>query len=72
MEQASNAPAMTQQLEKELKHMEAKIGTHRAQESTNEELLSLITDYCQSHHAVLREFPETTLTQEGDLMIETE
>lgn len=72
MEQAANAPAMAQQLEKELIRMDAKIGTHHTQENTNDALLSLITEYCQSHHAVLREFPETTLTQEGDLSIETD
>lgn len=71
MEQAANAPAMAEQLEKELIRMDAKIGNHNTREGNiNEALLSLITDYCQSHHAVLREFPETSYTEDGDLAIE--
>jgi hypothetical protein len=71
MEQAANAPLMAAQLEKELIRMDAKIGNHDTIHNVNEALLSLITDYCQSHHAVLREFPETTYTETGGLAIET-
>ncbi len=72
MEQAANAPVMADQLEKELIRMDAKIGNHNTrEENMNEALLSLITTYCQSNHAVLREFPETTVTQDGDLSVET-
>lgn len=72
MEQAANAPAMAEQLEKELIRMDAKIGNHNTrEENKNEALLSLITGYCQSNHAVLREFPQTTVNEDGDLSVET-
>jgi len=72
MEQAANAPAMTEQLEKELIRMDTKIGNHNTKNvNIDEALLSLLTDYCQSKQAVLREFPETTYTEDGDLQIET-
>ncbi|HET6227835.1 MAG TPA: hypothetical protein VFF27_16240, partial [Bacteroidia bacterium] len=72
MEQAANAPEMAAQLEKELIHMDAKIGNHHTKNpNVDEALLSLITDYCQSHHAVLREFPETTYAEDGELEVET-
>ncbi len=72
MEKAINEPLLAAQLEKELVKMDAKIGTHNnLQENVNEALLSLITGYCQSKNAVLREFPQTTLTEDGNLSIET-
>lgn len=72
LERAVNAPAMATQLEKELIRMDTKIGNHNAKNiNIDDALLSLLTDYCQSHHAVLREFPETTHTEDGDLEIET-
>jgi hypothetical protein len=72
MEQAANAPAMAEQLEKELIRMDAKIGSRNTEEENlNETLLSLITSYCQSNHAVLREFPQTTINEDGDLSVET-
>lgn len=72
MEQALNAPLMAEQLEKELIRMDAKIGNHNTrEENINEALLSLITTYCQSNHAVLREFPQTSINEDGDLSVET-
>lgn len=72
MEQAANAPMMAEQLEKELIRMETKIGNHNTKNTNiDEALLSLLTDYCQSNQAVLREFPQTTYTQDGELEIET-
>lgn len=72
MEQAENIPEMTEQLERELIRMDAKIGTHNTrQENINEALLGLITGYCQTNHAVLREFPETLFSDDGDLSVET-
>ena len=72
MELAANAPVMAAQLEKELMQMDEKIGNHNTREqNTSEALLGLITTYCQNNHAVLREFPKTTVAPEGDMLIET-
>jgi hypothetical protein len=72
MEEAANAPAMAEQLEKELIRMDSKIGNHSAlQGNVNEELLNLLTTYCQSRRAVLREFPQTTFSEDGNLTVET-
>lgn len=72
MEEAANAPVMTKQLEKELTRMDAKIGNHNTRQiNVNETLLSLITNYCQSHHAILHEFPEATYAENGSLIVET-
>ena len=72
MEMAQNAPLMAAQLERELILMDAKMGTTKAfKQNTAETLLNLITNYCQSNHAVLREFPRTTIDMQGDLTIET-
>jgi len=72
MELAANAPKMAFQLEKELIEMDKKIGSHNiSEQNTSEALLGLITNYCQNNHAVLREFPKTTVAEEGDMLIET-
>ncbi len=69
---AANAPAMAVQLEKELMQMDTKIGADvRKGNNSGEELLDLLTNYCQSNNAVLREFPQTTLTEQDKLTIET-
>ncbi|MGQ0827047.1 MAG: hypothetical protein ACT4ON_01505 [Bacteroidota bacterium] len=72
MELAVNAPKMAAQLENELMEMDKKIGSHNTREqNTSEVLLGLLTNYCQDNHAVLREFPKTTVAEEGDMLIET-
>lgn len=72
MEQAASAPLLAEQIEKELIVMDSKIASQNNRyENVDEALLSLITTYCQNHHAVLREFPETTYSEDGDLAIET-
>ena len=69
---AKNAPAMALQLEKELLQMDAKIGTDSVKtKNSGQELLGLITNYCQNNDAVLREFPEKTITEQEQLTIET-
>lgn len=72
IELAANAPTMTAQLEKQLLQMDSKIGKQNLNgQNTEQALLELITNYCQNNHAVLREFPETTVAKQGDLFIET-
>lgn len=72
MKMAENAPAMAVQLEKELIRMDEKLGNQNtAGQNTAESLLNLITAYCQSNHAVLREFPRTSIASQSDMIIET-
>ena len=72
IELAANAPAMAAQLESQLLQMDSKIGKQNINgQNTEQALLELITNYCQNNHAVLREFPETTIAKQGDLFIET-
>jgi len=72
VEQAASAPLLAEQMEKELIVMDSKIASQNNHyENVDEALLSLITTYCQNHHAVLREFPETSYSEDGELSIET-
>jgi hypothetical protein len=72
MEFAANAPEMASQLEKKLAGMDTKIGDQNTKEqNTTDALLSLITNYCQNNHAVLREFPQTTIAEAENMTIET-
>ncbi len=69
---ASNAPIMAAKLQKELTQMDAKIGRDDLKEKNiGQELLELVTRYCQTNHVVLREFPETTVTEQEKLIVET-
>lgn len=72
IELAANAPAMAARLESQLLQMNSKIGKQNINgQNTEQALLELITNYCQNNHAVLREFPETTIAKQGDMFIET-
>lgn len=72
MELVKNAPALTQDLEKQLAHMNARIGTDGLKKLRAEEpLLDLLSNYCKSNKAILREFPAAVNFQQGDLLIET-
>ena len=72
IELAINAPKMAAQLEKQLLQMDSKIGKQNKNgQNTEQALLELITNYCQNNHSILREFPETTMAQRGNLFIET-
>ncbi len=69
---AENAPMMASQLEKELMQMDAKIGTNSLKEKkSGQELLELVTTYCQKNQAVLREFPQIIVTDQEKLTVET-
>jgi hypothetical protein len=69
---ASNAPIMAARLQKELLQMDAKIGSkNKNGEDYEQELLEVITNYCQKNGAVLREFPRNVTSDKGDLQIET-
>ena len=72
MEFAANAPKMAEQLEKELRMMDERIGNQNTKgQNTTQVLLELVTNYCQKNHAILREFPEITISNEENLQVET-
>ena len=69
---ASNAPMLAAQLEKELDQMNGRIGLDSVKgENSGQKLLELVTNYCQNNEAVLREFPETVVTDQEKLTVET-
>lgn len=69
---AANAPIMAAELEKQLIQMDARVGSKDKNEQNREqELLGLITNYCQKNKAVLREFPETVIFNKENLLVET-
>lgn len=69
---AASAPMLAAQLEKELLQIDIKLGNENPKkQNTSDALLELTTNYCQNNHAVLREFPKTTITEAGDMTIET-
>jgi hypothetical protein len=72
IEQASNIPFMITKLEKELRKIDEKIGSQNYTGiNTEQNLLEVITIYCQKNHAVLREFPQATASLQGNLLVET-
>lgn len=68
---AANAPMMVAQLKKQLLRIEETIGTNETNNKSEQALLELVTNYCQSNSAVLNEFPKSTFANQGDLIIET-
>lgn len=72
IELASNAPMMAAKLEKELISIEAKIGNQNKNGTNTEQaLIELLTTYCQNNSVVLREFPQATEADQGNLVVET-
>ena len=71
IEQAKDAPLMIMKLKKELQEMDQRIGKNKNQINNEQQLLELVTGYCQSNHSILREFPKGTLAEKGNLLIET-
>lgn len=70
---AVNAPTLVKTLESRLMEVNTVIGSQQSggEQNTEQALLELITNYCQKQHLVLREFPETVVTRQGDLLVET-
>lgn len=72
VELAENAPVIAAALQKQLMQIDARIGSSdTTHQKTGEPLLELVTNYCQDHQAVLREFPQTIATVQGDMIVET-
>lgn len=69
---AANAPMQIEKIQSELMTLNSVIGSDQRSESpAREELLGLLTDYCQRSGVVLREFPQTVIKQDKDLLVET-
>lgn len=72
IEAAKDAPARSAFLQKEIEKLDATIGTqNRPDENSQQSLLELVTDYCKSNNAVLREFPVVTQELKGSFVVET-
>jgi len=72
MAMAANAPMQIEKIQSELMTLNSVIGSDQRSESpAREELLGLLTDYCQRSGVVLREFPQTVIKQDKDLLVET-
>jgi hypothetical protein len=70
-EMAKDAPAASALLTKEIEKIDRKIGTKRSPGNDNQSLLGLVTSYCKSNNAVLREFPEATEAASGSFLVAT-
>jgi hypothetical protein len=68
---AANAPAEAGKLEKQIERMNELAGVSNGSADVQQELLGMITGYCQQNGTALREFPETVRNEENDLTIET-
>jgi hypothetical protein len=65
-------PAESSQMEKELAAIETGIKRYGQDSSEHQQqLLDLLTQYCQENRTVLREFPQTIISENGDLQVET-
>ena len=72
VELVKNAQVMANQLEKELLQIDSRIGNNNINGlQTEQALLELLSNYCKSNKATLREFPASTNFAQGDLLIET-
>ncbi len=72
IELVKNAPVMAAQLEKQLLQIDSKIGSDNSSGlKTEQALLEIVSNYCKSSNAVLREFPASTVFEQGNLSVET-
>ena len=69
---AKDAPLKAARLEKQLAELSHFPGDKQKTEiNVQQNLLGVISNYCQSNNIVLREFPKTVHAEEKDLQIET-
>ena len=68
----ADAPGRSAALRKELADMDQKLGGRQLSDTnTQQVLLNVITNYCQSNKTILREFPKAISKRENDYMVET-
>ncbi len=70
--QAKDAPAQSKQLEEQITAIDRQIGAFSSgNENKQQSLLDVVTAYCQSSGAILREFPEARENNEDAFIIAT-
>jgi len=69
---ATNAPVKIQELEKKLAETDTLLGKSQIRDgNTQQLLLGVVTNYCQTNDIVLREFPRAINNLDKDFSIET-
>ncbi len=72
MKLAHDAPLKAAMLERKLAEMDHLPGEQQKGDvNVQQNLLGVITNYCQNNNVILREFPKTIQTEEKDLLVET-
>lgn len=68
----SGAPGRATALQQKLSELDQRLGGKQLSDTnTQQVLLNVITNYCQSSKIVLREFPKAITKQEKDYLVET-
>jgi hypothetical protein len=69
---AQDAPKKINALQQQMISIERILGTgQRADTNVQQQLLGIVTDYCQKSNTVLREFPKTIQKTQDDYLVET-
>jgi len=69
---AQDAPQKVNQLRQQMMSIDHVLGTsQRADTNVQQQLLGIVTDYCQKRDVVLREFPKTIQKTQEDYLVET-
>lgn len=71
LDSAASIPAETEMLERKLQRLEKNFSSDSLHENLHEDLLSIVSGYCDQRQLVLREFPEKITTQSPEWDIET-
>jgi hypothetical protein len=70
--EAQDMPVKVAELHKRIAYIDALLATRQdTTVKTQDLILSLVTNYNQTHGTVLKEFPKTNLAKENDFLIET-
>ncbi|MCW3071749.1 MAG: hypothetical protein JWO44_1639 [Bacteroidetes bacterium] len=71
-ETAKDIPSRSALLNKEIEKIDSRIGTQTGlADESRQSLLEMVTGYCRSNNAVLREFPEATEATQGSFIVAT-
>lgn len=71
LDSAANIPAETEMLERKLQRLDKNFSSDSVHANLHEDLLAIVSGYCDQRNLVLREFPEQLTTQSPEWIIET-
>lgn len=71
IDSAANIPAETEMLERKLQRLEKNFSSDSLHENLHEDLLAIVSAYCDQRQLVLRDFPEKLTTESREWHIET-